>query len=66
LDALEQKLDRIAAGPLKYPVTFKEARRALMPRFPYSIYFRVTQRDIKILAVLHQHRDPRVTRQRLR
>jgi toxin ParE1/3/4 len=66
LDALGHAFDRITAGPMKYPVVIKDARRALLPRFPYSIYFRTKDHEIRILAVLHQHRDPKLARQRLR
>ena len=35
-----------------------EVRRALLHKFPYSIYFVNEPEAIAIIAVLHQHRRP--------
>ncbi|MGE3916079.1 MAG: type II toxin-antitoxin system RelE/ParE family toxin [Hyphomicrobiaceae bacterium] len=66
LDEIEASLTRIAARPLDYAVVLDGTRRALVRRFPYAIYFRVRGDDARILAVLHQARDPRVWRRRAR
>jgi plasmid stabilization system protein ParE len=36
-----------------------EVRRALVPRFPYGIYYRIDTRQVTVLAVYHASRDPR-------
>ena len=49
---------KIEEQPLAYPLVHRNARRALMTRFPFGIYFRVEQSDIVILAVIHASRNP--------
>jgi plasmid stabilization system protein ParE len=64
MDEIGKALSRIAEGPERFPKAFGDARRALVRRFPYSIYFRVRGNDARIVAVLHQRRDPRTLMQR--
>ncbi|TAJ91807.1 MAG: type II toxin-antitoxin system RelE/ParE family toxin [Gammaproteobacteria bacterium] len=49
----------IADQPLLYPIVHRNARRALMPRFPFGIYYRVEHSYIVIVAVMHGSRHPR-------
>jgi plasmid stabilization system protein ParE len=50
----------IARHPDAFPVVHKEVRRALLPRFPYALYYRrLDDEHLELLACLHQ-------RQRLR
>ena len=65
LDEIESALNRVSIGPDRYPIIVRDARRALIRRFPYAIYFRVRERTLRVLAVVHQHRDPRVWRRRI-
>jgi plasmid stabilization system protein ParE len=51
---LEAILNRIARHPQQFPPVAGRLRRALMTRFPYSIYFTRSQRTIIVIAVLHQ------------
>jgi plasmid stabilization system protein ParE len=57
LDELDLVLQRIAENPLQFPRLELEARRALMHRFPYGVYF-LAEAEIRVLAVLHLHRQP--------
>ncbi len=66
LNEIEAGLTRIADWPENYPEVLRDARRAPIRRFPYSIYFRVRGTEARILAVIHQSRDPRVWQRRLR
>lgn len=65
LDEVEWILERVGAGPLRFPVVFRDTRRALVRRFPYAIYFRLTGDQARVLAVVHQRRDPRIWKQRV-
>jgi plasmid stabilization system protein ParE len=58
LDELRATYDRIADGPLKYQHLRSGIRRALVRRFPYSVYFAIEDDAIVVLAVLHVSRDP--------
>lgn len=59
LDAAEHTFGRIAETPLGFPSASGAVRRALLTRFPYSVYYRTTPTHIRILAVVHQRRHPR-------
>jgi plasmid stabilization system protein ParE len=65
LDAVALALTRIAEGPLRFPISEGDARRALVRRFPYSIYFRVRGEDLRVIAVAHQQRNPKLIKRRL-
>lgn len=47
----------ISERPESFPMVFGDARRALVRRFPYAVFF-VTQGDlISVIAVLHARQD---------
>ena len=58
LGHLSKTYDRIGADPLRYRELEFGIRRALLPRFPYAVYFAVEPDVVVILAVLHVSRDP--------
>lgn len=64
LDAVDQVFERIRVAPMQFPMVSTGVRRALLHTFPYSVYFRVTNETITVLAVLHLRRDPRTWRAR--
>jgi plasmid stabilization system protein ParE len=55
---VRESLRRIADNPLRFPNVDKDVRRALLHKFPYSIYFVNEPEAAAIIAVLHQHRRP--------
>ena len=62
LDAL---YERIAQNPRQFPEIGDGARRALLRRFPYAVYFVIGEALPVVIAVLHQHRRPDAWRERL-
>jgi len=64
---LDRLFDRIGSHPLQFPLVDTPIRRALLHRFPYAVYFFAEDPGgcPTILAVLHQHREPDVWRNRL-
>jgi plasmid stabilization system protein ParE len=50
-------LGRIAKYPFAFPLVNNGIRRALLNRFPYSIYFIVKRQTVVVIAVLHQRRQ---------
>jgi len=60
----EAAIARILATPLAYAVVYKDRRRGLLRRFPYSVVYRIIDDVIVVLAVVHAKRSPRVWRQR--
>jgi len=57
--AVDGALAGIVRSPLAYPRVHGETRRALVPRFPYAIYFRIVDDELVVLAVMHGRRLPR-------
>lgn len=63
--ATERTLSWIAERPLAYPEVLGRWRRALVPKFPYSIIYRPVGDTIYVLACFHTHRNPRHWRKRI-
>lgn len=59
LRAVDVALAEIARMPARYPLVHREARRALLRRFPYAVYFVATPKLISVVACMHARRDPR-------
>jgi plasmid stabilization system protein ParE len=59
LDAADQLFARLRDRPLQFPLVSADVRRALLPTFPYAVYFRIADDAVTVLAVLHLSRDPR-------
>jgi plasmid stabilization system protein ParE len=50
--------DRIRKNPAQFPIVAEPVQRALLRRFPYSVYFIVGGDLAAVVAVLHQRRKP--------
>ena len=59
LRAVDVALAEIARTPERYPIVHREARRALVRRFPYGVYFVATPGLVSVVACMHASRDPR-------
>lgn len=64
--AVDAAITRIAANPLAYPERYRGARRAVLRRFPYVIWYRAIENLVLVLACVHGKRDPGAVRARLR
>jgi plasmid stabilization system protein ParE len=53
-------LSSIAERPLSYQVVHRAARRALLRRFPFGVFYRVEPSRIVVIGILHGSRDPGV------
>jgi plasmid stabilization system protein ParE len=56
-EELNRIVERIAAGPLHFPRVHGETRRAVLSRFPYTVYFRVADAAVVVLAI-HGRQHP--------
>ncbi|PPD03655.1 MAG: addiction module toxin RelE [Methylobacter sp.] len=57
--AIELQLKRLEQAPMLYAEVIPNVRRALLPRFPYGLFYAVGGNLLHILAVLHNARNPR-------
>lgn len=55
--AIEGLIDRIATNPFMFHRVHGETRRAVLPRFPYAVYFRSEGDQIVVLAI-HGRQHP--------
>jgi len=63
---LDAAIERAAASPDIYSRQYREARRVLLRRFPYAVYFVYEDKVVEVFAVLHQRREPSRWRSRAR
>jgi plasmid stabilization system protein ParE len=57
---------RIEANPMAFSLVRGKLHRALMQRFPFGVFYVLTETHIVVVAVLHAARDPRLWGNRLR
>ncbi len=62
---IDEALARAAATPQRHPVVFRDVRRAVARRFPFTVYFRVRSDMLVVLAVFHGRRDPIIWQRRV-
>ena len=55
---IKRSIESIKKFPNLYPNITNDMRRCLLHRFPYSIFYAITDNTILILSVAHQHRKP--------
>lgn len=65
LDTIDLAITVIQEAPHRWAIIEADVRRYLLPRFPYSIYYRVLEDELRILAVKHHSRHPDYWRYRL-
>lgn len=65
LDEVLTMISSIAEAPLVYPDIYRNTRRAIINRFPFSVYFRVERATIVVVAIMHGSRNPRRWKSRI-
>lgn len=58
LGQVDRVMSRISRSPQLFPSAFG-FQRAMVPSFPYCVYFRVSTDVVVVVAVLHGRRDPK-------
>ena len=56
--AIQKQIARISISPEQFPRVQGDVRKAVLRRFPYSIYFITDKQRIVVLAIVHVRRDP--------
>ena len=64
-EAVDTAFGRISERPESYPAVKPTVRRALVRKFPFSVFYRVLPGWIEVIAVLHQSRNPGTWRRRV-
>ena len=55
---VNDSIDKIVAGPLRYAILYEPVRRVLVRRYPYGLFYLVNATTIVVLALRHQRQDP--------
>ena len=64
LETVDKALKVIAETPERFPVIRKDMRRAVLRRFPYSLFYRIVSGHVALIACFHSKRNPKVWRSR--
>jgi plasmid stabilization system protein ParE len=59
LDEVLAMLSSISETPLMYPDIHRNTRRAVIHRFPFSVFFRVENATVVVMSIMHGSRNPR-------
>ena len=49
----------IERSPEQFPIVVDDIRKAVLRRFPYTIYFVILPRRISVIGVMHARRHPK-------
>ncbi len=63
---VQRVFDHIAANPLSHRSVLSDIRKAVVTRFPYSVFYRPHADRIEVIAVFHSSRDPAIWQGRAR
>jgi len=55
---VDRVITQILESPSRWPISIQGTRRILLPRFPFSIFYRISGDLIEVIAVAHQSRRP--------
>ncbi len=62
---IERALSQACEMPQRFPKMVQDVRCIRVRRFPYSIFFRLRDDRLIVLAVFHARRNPMVWRERI-
>jgi hypothetical protein len=55
----------IYSNPEKFPIVYKKYRKAVLKQFPYKIIYSFDEQSVRILAIIHHKRHPKIWKQRI-
>ena len=58
LAELDLAVDRIREAPRRWPRHGKSTHRYVLPRFPFSVIYRMRSETVEVVAVAHHRRKP--------
>ena len=65
MQRIDQTLQRISDAPNRFPLVYRQLRRAIVRQFPFAIFYEVTENEIVVFAVFHSRRNPKKLTARL-
>jgi hypothetical protein len=58
LSVVETAFATVVAAPQRWPLIDARHRRFVLPRFPFSIFYRFNETEVVLVAVAHHKRRP--------
>lgn len=55
---IEESFEKIQRNPSGFKTVYRNIRRTFVRRFPFGIYFVISDNNVSILAVAHVRRNP--------
>jgi plasmid stabilization system protein ParE len=62
---IDHQVARILENPLQFPRMLADVHRAKLRRFPYGLFFRLSDEVIYVIACFHSSRNPIVWQSRV-
>lgn len=62
---VRQTIERILQFPNAWAAVSRRTRRCQVNRFPYGVFYSLKEDVVVVIAVLHNHREPRTWQTRL-
>jgi len=62
---VEAALSALQENPKQFAFVYKEVRRTLVRRFPYTIFYVAQREGIMVLAIFHARRNPKIWQNRV-
>jgi plasmid stabilization system protein ParE len=59
LAAVSNVVESLVAYPERFPIVYRQTRRVLLHRFPYSLFYRIIDDQIIVVACMHGRLHPR-------
>ena len=59
LAAVSTIIESLVAYPERFPIVYRQTRRVNLRRFPYSLFCRIIDDQIIVVACMHGRRNPR-------
>ncbi len=61
---IDEAVQKIKRNPRQFPKVYKNLRRVVVKKFPFIILYDFSETEIKIYAVFHSKRNPRIFKRR--
>jgi plasmid stabilization system protein ParE len=55
---IDEVMSKLEKNPLIFKKTYRDIRRAFIKRFPFGIFYLITDNRVIVLSVMHARRDP--------
>jgi toxin ParE1/3/4 len=63
---INTSLETIKKTPLSFPEIHKSLRKFCVEKFPFVIYYQVVDYTIKVIAIFHTSRNPKIWTERVK